>query len=317
VKAVFLDYATLGEADLSQIEARCRLQCFETTPAQSVVERARECEIVITNKVVLDSDTLDNLPNLKLICVAATGYNNIDIEACKKRGVAVCNAAGYSTASVVQTVFATLFSHISKISFFDNFVKSGAYAASPIFTCMDREFWEISGKKFGVIGLGEIGSCVLRAAKAFGCESAYYSTSGQNSSDEFARLSLDELLRECDIISIHCSLNEKTKNLIGYDELKKLKKSAILMNFARGGVVDEEGCKEALLQECFELYVCDVFTKEPIAPHSPLLAKEIKDKLLLTPHIAWASKQARDRLVSIIASNIKAFLDGAHQNRIC
>lgn len=315
-KIVFLDYATLGSSSLAPIEKLGELAVYETTKNDEIQKRACEAEIIVTNKVVLDEKTIASLPKLKLICIAATGVNNVDLKACQKQKIAVCNVKGYSTASVVQSAFSSLFFATSKISFFDNFVKDGSYAKSPIFTCMQNEFSEISGKTFGIIGFGEIGQKVGRTARSFGAKVVYYSTSGQNNKRGYKRVELDELLASSDIVSIHCALNEKTKDLIGKEKLLLLSKDAILMNFARGGIVDESAAAEALDAKKLGFYISDVFMKEPIESSSPLLRVKDKNRVVLTPHIAWASTQARDRLIGEITKNIRAFLSGKSNNRV-
>ncbi len=307
---VFLDYATLGGSSLAKIERLGSLDVYDTTNKDEIAEKAKDAEIIITNKVVLDESAISSLPKLKLICVAATGVNNIDLTACEKAGIVVRNVKGYSTASVAQIVFSSLFYAVSKISRFDAFVKNGEYAKSPIFTYMGEQFSELAGKNFGIIGFGEIGQRVANIASSFGANILYYSTSGKNSVDGFRRVELDEILQVSDILSIHAALNENTKNLISEKELQKLSKNAILMNFARGGIVDEKAVAKALNADTIGAYISDVFEGEPIAKDSALLSVVNKDKLTLTPHIGWASIEARDRLVGEIANNIKAFLDG-------
>lgn len=307
---VFLDYATLGGSSLAKIERLGSLDVYDTTSKDEIAEKAKDAEIIITNKVVLDESAISSLPKLKLICVAATGVNNIDLTACEKAGIVVRNVKGYSTASVAQIVFSSLFYAVSKISRFDAFVKNGEYAKSPIFTYMGEQFSELAGKNFGIIGFGEIGQRVANIASSFGANILYYSTSGKNSVDGFRRVELDEILQVSDILSIHAALNENTKNLISEKELQKLSKNAILMNFARGGIVDEKAVAKALNADTIGAYISDVFEGEPIAKDSALLSVVNKDKLTLTPHIGWASIEARDRLVGEIANNIKAFLDG-------
>lgn len=315
-KAVFLDCATLGATSLEKIKKYADLEVYELTSREQILARASDAQIVITNKVVLDEEILVSLPKLKLICVAATGVNNIDLSVCKKLGVAVANVKGYSTQSVVQIVFSSLFYMLSKVHKFDDYVKSGHYAKSPIFTCMKPQFCEICGKTMGIIGFGEIGRNVAKIARSFGMKVLYFSTSGQNNQKGYKRVALDELLNKSDIVSIHCPLNEKTKNLIGQKELFGLKKDAILMNFARGGIVVEADVALALNERRLGGYISDVFESEPISPNSALLGVRDKSRLVLTPHIAWASVEARDRLVDGIAKNIKAFLDGKAKNRV-
>ncbi len=315
-KAVFLDYATLGGTSLEKIKKYADLDVHELTSKSEILSKASDAEIVITNKVVLDEDILAGLPKLRLICIAATGVNNVDLAACKRLGIAVTNVKGYSTQSVAQIVFSSLFSMLSKVGEFDGYVKNGLYAKSSIFTCMEPQFCEVYGKTMGIVGFGEIGRSVAKIARSFGMKVVYFSTSGQNSQKGYKRVSLDELLGKSDIVSLHCSLNEKTKNLIGQKEICKMKKDAILMNFARGGIAVEADVAFAIDQGKLGGYVSDVFDGEPISPDSPLLKLSDNSKLVLTPHIAWASVEARNRLVSAIATNIRAFFDGKNTNRV-
>jgi len=317
VKLVFLDYATLGESSLLPIKKLCQTaDIYQLTSQDEIVSRAADADIIITNKVVIDAKVLSCLPKLKLICVAATGVNNIDLVACKKMGIAVCNVKGYSTPSVVQTAFSSLFYAKSKIAFFDKFVKDGSYSSASTFTCMDEQFSEIFGKTIGIIGFGEIGQKMAKTAKSFGAKVIYYSTSGQNNKKAFRRVELDELLAKSDIVSVHCALNESTKNLLCGKQISKMRKNAILMNFARGGIVNERDVVKALNSDLLGAYITDVFHKEPIETSSALFEVNDKDKLILTPHIGWASIEARDRLVKGVAHNIKAFLDGKQTNRV-
>jgi len=313
---VFLDYSTLGSTELSPIKKLGKTSVYELCAKNEIVKKAENAQIIITNKVVLDEEILSRLPQLKLICVAATGVNNIDLEACKKLGIAVSNVKGYSTPSVVQTMFSSLLSYVSKTSFFDKYVKDGSYAKSLIFTCMQQEFFEVRGKTLGIIGFGEIGQSAARIARSFGIKVVYYSTSGQNNRRGYKRVELEQLLQTSDFISVNCALNDKTKNLLGANMISKIGNRSVLMNFARGGIVDEAAVRDALNGGKLAAYITDVFEKEPITSSSPLFGVKDKNKLVLTPHIAWASVEARDRLVKEIALNIKAFLDGKQKNRV-
>ena len=313
---VLLDSDTLGSVDFCDFDNRYSFVKFNTTGSESVLERIIEADVVITNKVVLGREVLEGAKSLKLVCVAATGYNNIDIEWCKNLDIAVCNVKGYSTLSVAQTTFSALFHKIGEIDFFDNYVKNGRYQKSPTFTCMEREFSLLEGKKFGVIGLGEIGHKIASIAKMFGADVCYYSTTGQNNDREFRSVPLEEMVSDCDFISVNCPLNEKTKNLLNGDILSKLKKDAILINFSRGFVVDEQEVARLLNNDSFGCYIADVYEKEPIETDNPLFGVRDKRKLVLTPHIGWAGIQAREKLVSQILQNIEAFFAGEKKNRI-
>ena len=309
MKIVCLDAATLGsDVNLDVFGQFGEFVSFETTAAAERIERLKGADVVITNKVVIDKETMD-ASNLKLICISATGMNNVDLAYAAAKGIAVKNVAGYSTASVVQHTFACLFALTNRIKFYDNYAQSGEWAKSEIFTNLDRSIGEIAGKSFGIIGLGEIGRGVARIAAAFGANVSYYSTSGANANAEFKRLNLDELLNSCDIVSIHAPLNEKTQNLIGERELNLMKEGAILMNFGRGGIVDENAVARAIDGRNLR-FASDVLEAEPMRADHPLLNIKNKENLILTPHVAWASYEARERLVTMIVENIKEFLKG-------
>lgn len=318
MKIAILDASTLGEdIDLTIFKDFGYLEVYPVTSFEERIEKVRDKNIIITNKVIIDKEVMDNAPNLKLICVAATGYNNIDVEYAKQKGIAVTNVAGYSTDSVVQHTFAMLFYLLEHLRYYDDYVKSGEYSKSPIFTNLNRPFYEIKGKTWGIIGLGTIGKAVGRVAKAFGCNVIYYSTSGSNIDPEFEKHQLDTLLSISDIVSIHAPLNQNTINLITYDKLKLMKRTAILLNLGRGRIVNEEDLAKALDENIIMAAGLDVLEKEPIEKDNPLLKIKNKEKLLITPHIAWTSIEARQRLVNEIYLNIKAFLQGKQRNRVC
>lgn len=309
MKIVFLDSATMGEdISLSCIEALGDLVCWPSTPSEEVKERIKEADIVITNKVVVNRDSIDSAPNLKLICVAATGTNNVDIEYAGKRGIPVKNAVGYSTESVLQITFTLILGLFSKLRYFDNYVKDGTYSSSGIYTNVKEIFYEIKGKNFGIIGMGNIGSRVAYVASAFGADIFYYSTSGTNHSSEYPSLPLKELLSTSDIVSIHAPLNPATSNLISLEQIGWMKKSAILINMGRGGIVNEKDLAYAIDNGMIAGAGVDVFVKEPFDSDHPYMMMEHKERVLFTPHIGWASAEARKRVVEIVASNIRSFI---------
>ncbi len=310
MKIVILDAKTLGEVDFSLFERFGEVEVYPITDASETSQRIKEAHIVVTNKVVIAQKEMDQAPNLKLICVAATGMNNIDLAYAQKKGIEVKNVAGYSTESVVQHTFAMAFYLIEQMRYYDEFVKSGRWSASGLFTCIDRPFFEIFGKRWGIIGMGAIGKRVAEVAKSFGCDVVYHSTSGANLDQPYKHLSLDALLCTSDIISIHAPLNEKTKGLIKAPELARLKERSILLNLGRGGIIDESDLARAL--DSKEFYAgLDVTEQEPIPQDSPLLHITHKDRLLITPHIAWTSIEARERLVAGIIKNIEEFLENS------
>ena len=307
MKIVVLDSDTLGNLDLSPLEKHGEVTIYPYTRYEETIERCKDVDIVLTNKVVFDKEILDALPNLKLISILATGMNNVDLEYAKAKGVVVKNVSGYSTNSVVQTTFMLALALIGKLDYYQNYTKSGAWSRSPIFTNLERNFFEIAGKKWGIIGLGNIGSKVASVACAFGAEVVYYSTSKNPHSSEYKHLELDELLSSCDIISIHAPLNENTNNLIDREQLYSLKDGAVLLNLGRGGIVNEVALAKAIDSKNL-LVGLDVTAKEPIEPDNPLLNIEKKENLIITPHIAWASQEARETLLAGTIKNIEDFL---------
>ena len=309
MKIVCLDAATLGgDVDLSEIASLGEFESYEMTEPAQTAQRLAGADIVITNKVLITDEIMAQTA-LKLICVSATGTNNIDMQAAQTRGIAVKNVAGYSTNSVVQQTFASLFALTNALGYYADYGSSGKWCESEIFTHIDTPISEIYGKEFGVIGLGQIGVKLARIAATFGANVRYYSTSGANDNGEFARVSLDALLRACDIISIHAPLNEKTAGLIGEAELAKMKEGAILMNFGRGGIVDEDALARAVDERGLRTAL-DVLQTEPMRADHPLLRVKNRRNVVITPHIAWASVEARKRLIKMIAQNIRDFMNG-------
>jgi len=304
MKIVLLDAITFGDTDLGEFETLGEVTIYQKTEPHKTQERVKDADIIVTNKVVISKEIMQESPKLKLICVAATGMNNVDVEAANNFGIDVKNVAGYSTASVVQHTFAMLFYLLEHSNYYDTTVKNGTYSKSGIFTDVSKPFWEIEGKKWGIIGLGAIGKGVAEVAQSFGAEISYYSTSGKNSFAKYKQSSLEELVAECDIITIHAPLNENTKNLIGYKELFTCKDGAVVLNLGRGGIIDEEAVAQIIDEK--EIYIgLDVFEKEPLSEDSPLLHVKHKERLHFTPHIAWTSKEAREKLIEGVIDNIK------------
>ncbi|MDD2233804.1 MAG: D-2-hydroxyacid dehydrogenase [Desulfitobacteriaceae bacterium] len=314
-KICILDARTLGEdVDLNIFQEFGEVIIHDTTAPENVVERIKDCEIVITNKVVLNNSNLQDTTKLKLICVAATGTNNIDLKYAQSKGITVTNVAGYSTNSVVQQTFTMLFYLLGSPAYYDSYVKSGQYAKSSIFTHLDRPFSELHGKTWGIIGLGTIGKTVAGVARQFGSRVIYYSTSGENRSAEYTRVDLTELLKMADIVSIHAPLNERTLNLLDYERLQLMKPSTILINMGRGGIVNEADLARILDEDRIGGAALDVLEREPINRDNPLLKIKKPEKLFITPHIAWASREARNTLVKKIAENIGGFYQGTPRN---
>lgn len=308
MKVVCLDAKTLGDVDLSVFNQFGEFVCYQTTKPDETIARLKDTDVVITNKVLITKDVIDACA-LKLICITATGTNNVDMAYAKEKGIPVKNVAGYSTNSVTQQTFASILAVLNEVKFYDDYVQNGGWAKSDIFVNLDRSIYEISGKKFGIIGLGEIGRNVANVAVAFGANVCYYSPSGNTQDVPYARVELEQMLKECDIISIHAPLNDKTKGLIGSVEFAKMKNGAILANFGRGGIVDEKALADAIDTKNIKACI-DVLVSEPMNADNPLLNIKNKSNLIITPHIAWGSYEARVRLIEKVVINIKDFIDG-------
>ena len=305
-KIVFLDEATVGKiSSLELIKELGSYSSYDYTGSEDTLSRVQGFEVVITNKVVISREIMQNSPDLKLICVAATGMNNVDLDAAKELNIEVRNVAGYSTDSVVQLTYSLLFELMSHTSYFSNYIHSGDYSKSPSFTAITPSFSELSGKRYGIIGLGNIGKRVAQVASAFGAEVVYYSTSGKNNNGDYTQLELDELLRTSDVISIHSPLNDETRGLINESKLNLMKESAFIINVGRGGIIVEKDLAEAINACKIAGAGLDVFTAEPMIAENPLLSVKDSSRLVMTPHIAWASIEARERLLTKIAENIK------------
>ncbi|AZV45776.1 hydroxyacid dehydrogenase [Nautilia sp. PV-1] len=302
MKIVFLDALTLGDVDFERFKNLGEIEIYQTTNPDETLERVKDADIVVSNKVVIDRYIMDN-SNIKFIQIAATGMNNVDLEYASKKGIIVKNVAGYSTKAVIQHTFALVLGLLNKICYFDKYTKE-EYPNSEIFTHIQNWF-EISGKRWGIIGLGEIGRGVAEIAESFGADVVYYSTSGKNRNSRYKRVDLTELLSSSDIISIHAPLNDNTKNLLNYEKLSLIKPGCVIVNLGRGGIINEKDLAEILKQKNI-LAGLDVFEKEPLNADSPLL--EVKDKLLLTPHVAWTSIEARNKLMDGIYKNIEEFV---------
>ena len=303
---VFLDAYSLGKADLSAIRTLGNYTEYEYTRRDQVVERCREAEIAITNKVVFDRASLEQLPRLRLICVAATGMNHIDLEAAAERGIAVKNAVGYSTHSVTETTIGAAIALMRQVIYYDRYVKQ-EYGGSERQYHFGRTTHQLFGSRWGIIGLGNIGHSVAKVAEALGCEVAYTSTSGVAREEPYPCRPLDELLAWADVVSIHAPLNDRTRGLIGARELARMKPSALLINVARGGIVDEAALAAALDEGRLAGAALDVFAHEPLEADSPLLRVRDTDRLLLSPHNAWSPVEAVAVLVECIARNIREF----------
>ena len=304
---VILDRETLGrDLDIEPLRKLGDVTEYTNTMPDETLQRIQNAHIVISNKVVLTKDMMQKSKNLRLVCIAATGMNNVDLDGAKELGIEVKNVINYSTPSVVQHTFAMLFYLLEHMKYYDNIVSSQLWTMSGVFTDLSHPFFEIKNKKWGIIGLGTIGLEVAQVATSFGAEVSYFSTSGLNQNSTYTKQELEELLKSSDIISIHAPLNEHTLNLINDTNLPLLKDKAILLNLGRGGIINETDLAYELNRR--EIYAgLDVLSKEPIDIDNPLMSIEHKDRLLITPHIAWTSIEARKRLLDTIIEHIKKF----------
>jgi lactate dehydrogenase-like 2-hydroxyacid dehydrogenase len=306
---VFLDADTLGPIKgFYKLTQLGNLTVYPATSPDQRIDRIHGKDIVITNKVVIDQPVMDACPTLKLICIAATGMNNVDLDYATLKGVAVKNVAGYSTESVVQHTFSMLLYLMGSTRYYDEYVKQGDYSKNHLFTHHGRSFQELAGKKFGIIGMGTIGKRIAEVAQAFRSEVCYYSTSQKNLDAGFKHVPLSALLTECDIVSIHCPLNESIRDLIGYEQFRIMKKEALIINAGRGGIINESDLACALNEDLIAGAALDVLVKEPPETSNPLMHITRPERLLITPHIAWASVESRERLMDGIAENITGFL---------
>lgn len=317
MKTVFLDRNTIGfDIDMSIFKDFGEFEEHNSCPPAECKEYIKDADVVIFNKTVMNKDILDSAQKLKLLCITATGYDNIDVDYCKQRNIAVCNVRGYSTPAVVQHTIAMALYVLEKISYYDDYVKSGKYCASQGFSHFEERYWELEGKTWGIIGLGNIGRGVAKVAEAFGCKVIYYSASGNNNSTDYERVDFDTLLSQSDIISLHCPLTDRTRGLMNLNAFKKMKKSAILINVSRGPVVNEQDLYTALNEDIIGGAGLDVLSKEPMSIENPLCAVKDSKKLIITPHMAWASVEARGRCMQEVYNNIEAFLAGKVRNRV-
>lgn len=308
MKIVFLDAKTIGEdIDLSGFDELGEVVKYGFSTAEEARERSKDADVLVLNKVQVNEQTIGAAKHLKLVCVTATGTNNLDKEYLAKQGIEWRNVAGYSTESVAQHTFAMLFYLLEKLPYYDNYVKSEKYVNDVSFTHFAKAFHELSGKTYGIIGLGNIGRRVADIAKAFGCHVIYYSTSGRNSQPGYERVSFDELLERSDIVSIHAPLDENTLGLMNQKAFVKMKSSAILLNVGRGPIINEADLAEALNNRTIAAAGLDVLSVEPMQPENPLRGIKDSERLLITPHIAWAGVEARMRLMDIILNQIKEF----------
>lgn len=312
MKIVFLDAATVGsDMSFDELNSLGEVTLYDNTGPEEVASRVAECDIVIVNKVKLFKREIDAAPLLKLVCVAATGVNCVDVAYAGEKGIPVKNIPAYSTESVSQVIMMHILNLVGHGMFFNNYVHSKEYSGSGLFSELNHPFFELKGKTIGIIGMGNIGSRVAQLATAFGMKVIYHSTSGRMAASEYPSLSLDRLLSESDVVSVNCPLNEKTKDLLTYSRLSGMKPGAYLVNASRGGIVNESDLVRALNDGLIAGAAVDAFEVEPIPADHPYIT-ELRDpsKLILSPHIGWTSKEARCTLMKILANNIREFLQG-------
>ncbi len=315
MKLVVLERDSVGtDVDVTCFEKFGEVVYYGNTVAKTVAERVKDAEVIISNKAPLNEETLKDAANVKLICLFATGYDNVDLAYCKSRGIKVANVVNYCSPAVAQHTLLLALALTEKIFFYDDYVKSGTYGAQDRFSNFDRPFTELSGKTWGIVGMGSIGHKVASLAEAFGCKVIFYSASGKSTCTEYERVEFDTLLRESDILSLHCPLSDRTRGLINREAFSKMKKTAVLINVARGPVVNTQDLHDALIEGQIAAAGLDVLEQEPMTRDNPL--GQIKDstKLIITPHMSWASIEARTRLVGEVVKNIQAFLDGKDRN---
>ena len=305
MKIVFLDAATMGDVSFEPFEQLGEFVSYATSTPTEARERVKDADVVMINKVIVNKELIDAAPSLKLICVAATGVNNIDVDYAASKGIPVRNVAGYSTDSVAQSTFMHILSLAGGAPYFDNSVKSGSYSRSGMFTDPNWNWWELAGKTIGIIGLGNIGKKVARIAEAFGMKVCYYSTSGTGHCKDYPCLTLEELLKVSDVVSVHAPLNERTLNLLGAKEFAMMKPTAIIVNAGRGAIIVEADLADAVDNGVIAGAGIDVFVQEPIPEDHPYLKMKHPERMRLTPHVAWASVEARRRLVSMMADNVR------------
>ncbi|WWR15819.1 D-2-hydroxyacid dehydrogenase [Lachnospiraceae bacterium JLR.KK008] len=315
MKIVILERDSVGrDVDVSCYEKFGEVTAYANTVEKQVAERVMDADIVIGNKAPLNEETLREAANLKLICLFSTGYDCVDLDYCKKRGIKVANVVDYCTDAVSQHTFAMLFYLLEHLRHYDDYVKEGAYGAQERFSNFDLPFVELREKIWGIVGMGHIGQKVAAIARAFGCEVIFYSASGKSTCTDYRQVDLDTLLKTADFLSLHCPLSERTRGLIDKDALHKMKKTAVLLNVARGSVIVQSDLYWALQNGEIAAAGLDVLEKEPITSDNLLGRIQDSNKLLITPHMAWAATEARVRIVEEVYQNIEAYLQGRDRN---
>lgn len=316
VKIVILERNSVGvDTPVDCFEELGEVTCYpNTTTAEEVRERTKDADIIVANKARLNEESLRESPNVKLICEFATGFDNCDLTYCNSRGIKVANVADYCTDMVAQHTFTLMLTLLQKLPHYDEYVKSGAYAAQDRFSNFDEPFTELAGKTWGIVGMGHIGKKVAQIATAFGCRVIFHSVTGKSTVTEYKQVDKDTLLRESDFLSLHCPLSDLTRDFIGKEALRKMKKTAVLVNVARGPVVNNADLYDALMNGEIMAAGLDVLEKEPLQLSNPLSKIKDSNRLIITPHLAWASVEARFRCVNEAYLNAKAFLNGEPRN---
>ena len=315
MKLVVLERNSVGtDIDVSCFEKFGEVTYYPNTVAENTAERVTDADIIIANKAPLNENTLKDAPHVKLICLFSTGFDNVDLNYCKSRGIKVANVINYCTPAVAQHTLMLALMLTEKAAFYDSYVKSGTYSAQDRFSNFDRPFNDLEGKTWGIVGMGTIGRKVAGLAQAFGCRVIFYSASGKSSCTDYERVELETLLKESDILSLHCPLSDRTRGLINKEAFAQMKETAILINVARGPVVDTQALYDALITNQIAAAGLDVLEKEPMTRDNPLAKIQDSTRLIITPHMAWASTESRNNLVGEVCKNIAAFLEGEERN---
>lgn len=316
MKIVILERNSVGtDVSVDCFEKLGQVTYYENTVAvEDVRERVKDADVIIANKAPMREESLKDAPHVKLICEFATGYDNCDLAYCKQRGIKVANVVDYSTAMVAQHTFALALALLEKLPYYDHYVKSGQYGAQGRFSNFDLPFYELEGKTWGIAGMGNIGKRVAKIAEAFGCKVIFHSITGRSTCTEYRQVDKDTLLADSDFLSLHCPLSDLSRNFIDREALSKMKNTAILINVARGPVVNNADLYEALQAGEIKAAGLDVVEKEPLEASNPLSLIQDSNRLIITPHLAWASVEARTRCVEGVYQNIQAFLRGEDRN---
>lgn len=315
MKIVVLERNSVGtDIDVTCLEKYGEVTYYRNTVREEVTDHVDDADIVIANKAPICEETIGKCKNVKLVCEFATGFDNVDLAYCQSRNIKVCNVVNYSTNAVAQHTFAMALYLLEHLRHYDDYVKSGAYGAQDRFSNFDLPYVELSGKTWGIIGMGNIGKATAKIAEGFGCKVIFHSVTGKSTCTEYEQVDFDTLLKTSDFLSIHCPLSDLTKDLIDYEAMKKMKNTALLLNVARGPVVNNSDLYQALQEGEILAAGLDVLEKEPIHPENPLGKIKDSNKLIITPHMAWASTEARERVVSEVCKNIEAFLNGENRN---